>query len=432
MTQVHHNRARRAPAAAAALLTLALLLPACGEDSSDAPSTTAAASTSTTSAGGPATSTTMPTEGSTSGAYPSAITDEVVDNPAFDSVERRLVDRVSRAGLPGASLLVVQDGEMVEQEAWLEYGIDTVVPIASGSKWLSAVTIMTVVDEGLLELDEPIATYVPELERRPVGQVTLRQLLSFTSGLTADERVPCTSSGEGTLQECARDILAEGLVHPPGDAFRYGGQHLHVAGALAEIVTGESFTDLFQQRVADPLGMDSTMFGQVRSPSTTDVTHPGPAGTARSNLGDYGRFLEMLVHDGVAPDGTRIISEDSLVEMRTNHTEDVRYLTAASFRVASEGPYALGNWIDWTDEDGDALVRSSDGAFGFRPWIDDLNGLFGVYLIEDHGTGYVEGDPDAPGADAEKIHTSGLWVFEWVAEALGGSLPEVQYPHRRP
>ncbi len=411
-----------------ALLACSLLAAAaCSGPASEGSATTQrtqpTVTTTTTSAAQPTTST-------PAGGYTSAITDEVVDHPGLDSVERRVVDRIGRADLPGASLLVVQDGELIEQEAWGDYTLATVVPIASGSKWLTAATIMTLVDEGKLDLDEPIASYLPEAEGTDVGDVTTRHLLSLTSGLADERAAPCPETGEGTLQECARQIAAAGLVHPPGTAFRYGSQHMHVAGALAEIVTGESFADLFQERIAKPLGMTSTMFRGIGSRDIENVVHPLPAGSAVSTLGDYGRFLEMLSHDGVAPDGTRILSAEAIAEMRTNHTETVRYAAAAPHRMASEAPYALGSWIDWTDADGEAVVLSSDGKFGFRPWIDTSNDLFAVYLVEDRGSGYVQGDPDASADDGGKVHTSGLFIYEWVAEAVGDPLPKEYFPHR--
>ncbi len=364
------------------------------------------------------------------GAYASAVTDETVDNPAFDALEADVVERVSAVGLPGASLLVVHNGRLVQQEAWLGYSLDTIVPIASGSKWFTAATIMTMVDEGLIGLDEPIATYVPELEGRKTGEITMRQLLSLTSGLVADVKVPEIEDPAVTLQESARAVLAKGVVHPPGEAFRYGGQHMEVAGAVAERITGLPFEQLFQQRIAQPLGMTGTRFLHTGDPQRLDVTHPKPAGSAVSTLGDYGRFLEMIVHDGVAPNGDVVLSAESIAEMRTNHTETVRYATASPFRVATRAPYGLGQWIDWTYPDGRAMVLSSDGAFGFRPWIDHENDLFGVYLVVDMGNGFVEGDPDAPADDGGKVHTSGLWVFERSAEAVGGRLPIDEYPHR--
>ena len=151
---------------------------------------------------------------------------------------------------------------------------------------------------------------------------------------------------------------------------------------------------------------------------------------AISTLGDYGRFLEMIAHDGVAPSGARILSSEAIAEMQRNQTADARFASGSVFRMRLKSPYGLGEWIDWTDADGNSLVLSSDGKFGFRPWIDHANDLFGVYLIFDQGQGYSEGDPDASADDADKVHTSGLWVLTDTAAALGGSLPEEYYPDR--
>jgi len=323
---------------------------------------------------------------------------------------------VTAAGIPGASLIVVQHGEIVDQEVWGEYTLDTRVPIASGSKWLTAATIMTLVDEGRLSLDAPISTYVPEIEGARVGMITLRQLMSFTSGLVADERVSCIAAGSGTLRECAAAILRSGVVHEPGAAFRYGSQHLHVAAAIVEIVTGQGFADLFRERIAEPLGMERTVFFQIGNPASAEVTHPLPAAGAASTLGDYAKFLEMITHGGVAPDGTRVLREASVVEMQTNQIEGAEYASAAAHRMAAETPYGLGEWLNSVDADGRGIVVSSDGSFGFRPWIDYANGLFGVYLVEDRGSGFVEADTGT--REPDRPFTSGLWVYEMTAAAL--------------
>lgn len=356
-------------------------------------------------------------------AYTSVINDEVVDNTAFDEFERSTKVRMAKAGLPGASLLVVQHGVVAEQEAWMGYTLDTVVPIASGSKWLTAATIMTLVDEGRIDLDAPISSYL-DYAKGDVGTITMRQLLSLTSGLNDDERFPCIEDPLVTLDACNREIAKAKLVHEPGAAFRYGGQHMHMAASVAEAVTGELFADLFIERIATPLGMTDTRFLNVTWDQNQTI-HPGPAGTAVSTLGDYGRFLEMIVHDGVAPDGTRILESATLAEMQKNQIGAAEYKKAAAFRMAEKNPYGLGEWLEWVGPDGKAIVLGSDGAFGFRPWIDRQNDIYGVYLIDDRaGAGYVEGDPRTSSDDGGKVHTSGNWVFADVAEALGGSLPK--------
>ncbi|MEQ1652748.1 MAG: serine hydrolase, partial [Hyphomicrobium sp.] len=203
----------------------------------------------------------------------------------------------------------------------------------------------------------------------------MRQLLSFTSGLVSEDDVPCVSDPNSTLVDCAITLASLPLVHPPGEVFRYGGQHLYVAAAIAEVITGVPYADLFRQRIAEPLGMTKTFFLQVDGSRYTDVTNTKPAAAAVTTLGDYGRFLEMITHDGVAPDGTRLLQSATIAEMQTNQIADARYGNAAPFRVADESPYGLGEWLDWTYPDGSAMVLSSDGAFGFRPWIDKQNDL---------------------------------------------------------
>jgi CubicO group peptidase (beta-lactamase class C family) len=170
--------------------------------------------------------------------------------------------------------------------------------------------------------------------------------------------------------------------------------------------------------------MDRTFFFQVGDPQRETVDHPMPAGGAASTLGDYGRFLEMIVNGGVAPDGTRILTQASIDEMETNQTEGLPVF-GSSFRRNNQAPYGLGHWIDWTDEDGATMVSSSPGTFGFRPWVDWENDVFGVYLVHDT---IDESHPDF--GDPDRPNASGSWIIEMSAEAVGGSLPREFYGHR--
>lgn len=427
----------RLVAVAAAGLVVVSSLAACGKGARTdanpgAPTgTTAAPTTAPPSTGGATPSTPPPATATTvagnAGAYPSVITNEVVDNPALNKFEATMTARMQKVGLPGVSLLVIQHGKLVEQEAWMAYDLDTVVPIASASKWLTAATIMTLVDAGKIELDKPISTYLDYAEGR-FGTITMRQLLSLTSGIKDDEQIPCTKDMAVTLDECNRQIATLPLDSDPGQVFRYGGQHMHVAASVAEAVTGQRWVDIFQAQIARPLGMTHTKFrgGAIFYPNASE-DHPSPAGSAESTLGDYGRFLEMIAHDGVAPDGTRLLKSETVAEMQTSQIDDVKRYNGPPYRNVEHNPYALGEWLDWADKDNKAIVLSSDGAFGFRPWIDKQNDIVGVYLIQDTGAGVVEGDPRDT-ADASDVPTSGPWVFEDVAEALGGSLPKDKTP----
>ncbi len=413
------RRATRPAAVATTALAVSLLAAACGGGTTAAGPSGTVGSAPATSPGSSAPAATTPA------GYQSAITDQVVDNPAFDRLTGEIARRTTAAGLPGSSLLVLQDGKLVEQQALGGYDLSTVVPIASASKWLSGVTIMSLVDDGLIELDAPISTYLPDATGRS-GRITMRQLLSFTSGLEYDERIPCYQDLAKTLAQCATEILALPLLDEPGHGYRYTGTHLFVAAAVAEAVTGKTWEEIFQERVARPLHMDHTTFvGGFHTVGGAADGHPAPAGSAFSTLGDYGRFLEMLVHDGVAPDGTRSLSPAAIAEMGRNQIADAKFVSAASGRKANETPYGLAHWLDVTAPDGTALVESSPGKFGFRPWIDHENHIAGVHLIVDKNDEHVADSPDREGGPGDpSVQTSGNWVLVETAKALGGTVPD--------
>jgi len=413
---------------AAAFVTVTLA--ACGANRpvSDAatsgPTTTIAttAPSPTNTSGSTTGSTPASTPGTGDASYTSAITDSEVANPAFDDLERDITRRITEAGLPGASLLVLQDGKLVEQDAFGEYDLTTEVPIASASKWLSGATIMTLVDDGLIDLDEPIRTYLPEA-KGPSGAITTRQLMAFTSGLEYDDRIPCYSDFTKSVAQCNSEILALPLLAKPGTGYRYTGTHLHVAAGVAEAVTGQTWEAIFQERVAQPLGMTKTTFvgGEFRMALSGDG-HPAPAGSATSTLGDYGRFLEMIIHDGVAPDGTRILTSASIDEMAHDQTGDSAFISAAPNHKAAETPYGIAHWLEVVDAEGNAIVESSPGKFGFRPWIDHANNMAGVYLVLDKDDTHVADSPDNT-ATTPTVQTSSNFVIHGSIKALGGKAP---------
>jgi len=158
--------------------------------------------------------------------------------------------RAADRGAPGVSLLVYREGTLLYRLDRGDLAPDARLPVASASKWMTAALVMTVVDEGLLSLDEPIGRRLPEFQG-PSGEITLRQLLSYTAGqggllgmsdLLQDSRL--------TLSESAARIARRSQVDPPGAVFRYGGPSHQVAGALVEQATGRRWADLFAERIS--------------------------------------------------------------------------------------------------------------------------------------------------------------------------------------
>ena len=161
----------------------------------------------------------------------------------------------------------------------------TVIPIASASKWLTAATLMTFVDEGRLALDDPVSRYLPAFTGAKAG-ITVRELLSHRSGLPS---APCEGDPGMTLRRCVHDIAdGDDPTSAPGTEFHYRGVGFVIAGRIIERLNRSSFEEAFSSRVAQPLGMTHTRFDGVASPHNRN---PAPAASARSTVDDYARFL---------------------------------------------------------------------------------------------------------------------------------------------
>jgi CubicO group peptidase (beta-lactamase class C family) len=291
----------------------------------------------------------------------------------FGPITTSLKKAVEDAPLDGACLLVVQDDKTVYEQCFGKYKPDTIVAIASSSKWLSAATIMTLVDEEKLKLDDPVSKFLPKFTGKS-GQITIRQLLSHTSGLPGEHRAIGTFGI--TLRQAADQIAGVPLVADPGKEFRYGGVSMQVAGAIAEIVSGKSWEELFQERIAKPLAMKSTSYGRLGLSK-----NPRIAGGASSTMNDYRTFLMMILAEGEF-NGRRVLSKESVRQMEHDQTRGAEQTSATLFRLTEGSKYGLGQWLDRQDEHGQGIELSSPGAFGFRPWIDRKHNLLGVFVVE--------------------------------------------------
>lgn len=291
------------------------------------------------------------------------VTDTATDLPI---VTKTLENAVKEEDLEGVSVLLMRDNRVIYRKAFGRYNMNTVLPIASASKLLASSTIMTLVDEGKLALDAPISKYLPKLTGQSAS-ITLRQLLSHTSGLPGQNR--CLSNNSITLKECVEKILDVGLRTDPGTEFSYGGVSYQVAGRLAEIASGKSWNTLFEEKIQKPLNMKKTTYG----------TSPNPriAGGAVSTLQDYTNLLQMHLNGGVF-NGKRIISAQAVEEMQRDQTRGLPIKTSPH---KDNRRYGLGLWRDIVDAKGKAIQLSCQGAFGFSPWIDRQRNLLGVFMV---------------------------------------------------
>ncbi len=181
---------------------------------------------------------------------------------------------------------------------------DTVVFLASTTKPIAATAIMTLVDDGVLALDDPVFRYLPEFKTLTLEDgsttttPTIRQLLSHTSGWSGNQEM--SSDGTDacrdvslTMKESASLIAGDKLLARPGQRFSYGPLSFQVAGRAAEVTSGKSFDQLIQQKVFLPLGMTDTTFRPTpeQGERVAGIFKPMPWG-AQLNLFRYDPDLD--------------------------------------------------------------------------------------------------------------------------------------------
>ncbi len=231
----------------------------------------------------------------------------------------------------------------------------TRIPVASCSKWYSAALVMTFVDEGKLKLTDTVGKYLPALSKSGKGNITIGECLSHETGIKSPELKESLKEMRniGSMDEAIADIAAMPMEGEPGKTFHYSNTGLQIAGAILEKISGKSFQTLFAERIAKPLNMQNSNFG--------DSKVALPAGGAYSTPNDYMNFLVMILNKGTF-NGKRILSEKSIDEMQINRIKPYVKIAYSPTQIAIPG-YGYGEWIM-----GDGIV-SSPGLFGSFPWV---------------------------------------------------------------
>jgi CubicO group peptidase (beta-lactamase class C family) len=202
--------------------------------------------------------------------------------------------------------------------------------IASVSKVLSAGVVLTMVDDGLLDLDRPVAEYLDWGDHHP--DVTIRNIPSMMSGIpsisgsdTHDD--PCVYDPATTLKECAQSVFRdESRSKPPGEEFRYSAGGWQLAGGVAEVVSKSSWADVVERQLLSPCGLcntgfragdDSIFYPFDGDPSNLPATaNPSLGGGAYSTVNDYSKVLLMHLRGGLC-EQERVLSPEMVQLMQT-------------------------------------------------------------------------------------------------------------------
>lgn len=284
-------------------------------------------------------------------------------------IDAILDDAATSLNLSGYSFVVVRDGETVYERSFGNINTSTPVQLASATKWMSASVIMALVDAGAITLDDTTGQWLGWQGEK--GTITIRQLFSHTSGITPEAQ-DCIGTPFGTLQACAAQIEALDLVAAPGTQINYGGNSMHVAGAIGEVATGETWVDLFQTYVKTPLGLVDTEYGYNFNPRI--------AGGMLSSVNEYGRVMQILL-DGGQYGGAAVLSAASVEAMLANQAGDAAIGSIPSTADDRYMGYGIGNWVFRFDGTGKVVESTSPGAFGFTPWIDRERNYYAILAV---------------------------------------------------
>jgi CubicO group peptidase (beta-lactamase class C family) len=299
---------------------------------------------------------------------------------AYAKADAGMRARMKADDLGGGALLVRRGDDTLHERTFGTWTLGKVVPIASASKWLTAATLMTFVDEGRLSLDDPVSTWFPGFADGAKQAITVRMLLSHTHGLVSPG---CEGDTRITLQACAREA-ADGPqpAYEPGAEFHYGGTGYVIAGAIVEKLSDTSFERAFEARIAKPLGMAHTTFDRIGS-SNRRTRNPMPAASAQASTDDYAKFVAMLAAGGSTPDGEHVLNRDSVAEIERDQVAGIDTHDDGAVQITGIPTYGLGVWRDEVDGNDDIEVVSGSGALGFYPWIDRVHGTYGIVAVVD-------------------------------------------------
>jgi CubicO group peptidase (beta-lactamase class C family) len=356
------------------------------------------------------------------------------------AIMHQTLDReVSTGRYSGYVTLVARDGKIVEShasgmrdlEAQAPMQADTIFRIASMSKLVTTVGVMRLLEDGRLQLSDPVEKYLPALKNRMVytggpvesptlvpasHAITIRELLNHTAGYYYDapwsaDPIPRALMARAKIWE-ARDLdefvqrlAAVPLHQQPGTRFRYG-IHVDLLGAIIEKISGQRLDRYLHERIFAPLVMRDSGFlvpNEKRSrlaklyqiengkltpapdflpPPTPDHGVLSGGGGLYSTAGDYLRFAQMIANGGEL-DGVRVLSRKTIELMTANTLTQL-----ADPHPFNQTDLGFGLGVRIVTNLGQSRHLGSPGMFGWDGaattlyWIDPKERLVSILMTQ--------------------------------------------------
>jgi CubicO group peptidase (beta-lactamase class C family) len=387
-------------------------------------------------------------------AVPSAFAEELLtakpEKTGFTSsglarIDAYLKNEIAENKIPGAIMMIQRNGETAY---FSSFGVrdpgtkepmspNTIFRIYSMSKPITTVAAMMLVEEGKLQLDDPLSKYIPAFAKVRVGvenkgegttatldtvparrPITIQDLMRHTSGITygffgegmvkkayVDAHV---FAGDIDNAEFAERIAKLPLAYQPGTTWDYS-HSVDILGRVIEVISGKSLYQFEKERLLDPLGMRDTAFyvtdpakkSLVAEPFPNDRTigndlemndprvaqkwEPGGQGMV-STIGDYARFVQMLLNGGTL-DGRRYLSPKTIAYMGSNHIGLGSGVVPGPYYLPGPGfgfglGFAVRTDVGVSPAGGSVGEMNWSGAGGTTFWVDSKENMFVVFMAQ--------------------------------------------------
>ena len=281
--------------------------------------------------------------------------------------------------------------------------------IASQSKAMTAAALMMLVDEGKVNVDDPVEKYLPEFKgqwvtaeqdsehmllKRPAHPITVKNVLTHTSGLPFTSPLEVPTLDLLPLAARVRSYAMLPLEFEPDSKYSYSNAGINTAGRIIEVVSGMPYEQFMEQRLFQPLGMKDTTFWpnpkqvrrlaksykpdaaktgleettvtQLRYPLTDRTRQPMPAGGLFSTASDVARFCQMMLNGGEL-DGKRYLSEAAVKQMTSRQTPEALTTSYGFALSVGQGEFGHG------------------GAYSTNMTIDTQHGLIFIWMVQHAG-----------------------------------------------
>jgi D-alanyl-D-alanine carboxypeptidase len=227
--------------------------------------------------------------------------------------------------------------------------VDTRFQLGSISKWIASLVVLRLVDQGLLDLHQPVATFLPNYAGSGAGRVTLHHLLSHTSGLPNDliaafEDDPSLLTSTIGTREAVRRYASGELAFAPGSRFDYAHSNWILVQAVVEQVTGQPYAEVVRRQIAEPAGLEHTGVAQGdfdRHHVALGYRDGAPAPTALPSFlqatgGAYSTAPDLLRLSHAVASGA-LLSPASRHALHTVYSDDEQYAYGGRVRSARIG-----------------------------------------------------------------------------------------------